>query len=175
MKLFRFLVSVILLIVLVLMLDRSWGSIPPLGKLFSLFHGYLKHAEGVMDGRKGKLKLQQLKGNVEVHYDDNGVPHIFAENDYDMYYAQGVVTAKETLWQMDFQVLAAAGRLTEVVGDAALQLDRYNRSIGMAKTAQEEIDRIAREDSLAYAVLQAYADGVNAYIEQLSPRNYPIE
>lgn len=175
MKLFRSLVSIVLLIVVVMALDRSWGSIPPIGKLFSPFHGYLKHVEGVNDGRKGKLKLPELKGNVVVHYDDNGVPHIFAENEYDLYYAQGFVTAKDRLWQMDFQVLAAAGRLTEVVGDAALPLDRYNRSIGMAKTAQEEIDRIAREDSLAYAVLQAYADGVNAYIAQLNPRDYPIE
>src|SRR5690606_16508571 len=100
---------------------------------------------------------------------------IFAANDRDLYYAQGFVTAKDRLWQMDFQVLAAAGRLTEAVGDMALELDRYHRRIGMARTAQEITDRLQQQDSLSFAILQAYADGVNDYIKTLRPRDYPLE
>lgn len=175
MRIFKFFFPTLLLVVFIYVLDRSWGTVPPIGKLFSPFHGYLVHVEGADTGRKGEFALPGLNGQVTVHYDEQGVPHIFAENDYDLYYAQGYVTAKDRLWQMDFQVLAAAGRLTEVVGEAALPLDQYNRRIGMAKTAQAVIDRMVKEDSLTHAVLQAYADGVNDYIASLSPRQYPIE
>ncbi len=175
MKLFKFVLPLLLAAALVYVLDRSWGALPPLGKLFSPSHGFFQHIEGPDAGRSGILSLPGLKEEVIVHYDDNGVPHIFAGNDYDLYYAQGYVVAKDRLWQMDFQVLAAAGRLTEVVGNAALELDRYHRRIGMAKTAQEVTDRLERQDSLSFAILQAYADGVNDYIASLRPRDYPLE
>lgn len=175
MKLLKVLLPLLLLAVLVYCLDRSWGSLPPLGKLFSPSHGFFQHIEHADAGRKGALNLPGLNEEVTVHYDDNGVAHIFAANERDLYYAQGFVTAKDRLWQMDFQVLAAAGRLTEAVGDMALELDRYHRRIGMARTAQEITDRLQQQDSLSFTILQAYADGVNDYIKTLRTRDYPLE
>jgi len=175
MKFLKTLLPLLLVSVLVYCLDRSWGSLPPLGKLFSPSHGFFAHIEGPDAGRKGDLILPGLRDMVTVHYDDNGVPHVFAGNDLDLYYVQGFVTAKDRLWQMDFQVLAAAGRLTEVVGNVALEVDRYHRRLGMAKTAAEIIERLEQQDSLSFAILQAYANGVNDYIASLRPRDYPLE
>src|SRR5690606_34196599 len=106
-----------------------------------------------------------LNGRVTVWYDDNAVPHLFAENDDDLYFAQGYIVAKDRLWQMEFYTLAAAGRLTEMVGPAVLEYDRYNRRIGMTRTAREITEKLT-QDTLAGRILAAYAAGVNAYIDQ---------
>lgn len=165
----------LLVATLVYLLDRSWGGIPAAGKLFSPFHGFLQHVEDPLQYREGILELPDLNGRVSVHYDDNGVPHIFAENDHDLYLAQGYVIAKDRLWQMDFYTLAAAGRLAEIVGDAALDLDRYHRRLGMARTARKIVEYLRETDSLSYAILEAYATGVNAYIASLDSRQIPLE
>lgn len=168
--------ALLLTVSLIYVLGTPWGSIPALGKLLNPFHGYLQQVEG--DGeapREGQLSLRGLSADVLIHYDDNAVPHIFAENDQDLYFAQGYVVAQDRLWQMDFYTRAAAGRLSEVVGPAALELDRYHRRIGLAKTASEIIEYLEQSDSLSMAILEAYAGGVNAYISSLSTRELPLE
>lgn len=166
----------LLTVILIYLMSSSWGSIPALGKLLSPFHGYLQQVEGDgNDSRDGQLSLSGLSADVLIRYDANAVPHIFAENDHDLYFAQGFVVARDRLWQMDFYTLAAAGRLSEIVGPAALELDRYHRRIGLAKTAEEIIGYLQQSDSLSMAILNAYAQGVNAYISSLSDRDLPLE
>src|SRR5690606_4327215 len=111
---------------------------------------------------------------VTILIDDQGVPHIFAQNDHDLYFAQGYITAKDRLWQLDFQTRYAAGRLSEVVGKKAVELDRYQRRIGMTYGAENMITE-ATKDTQSKAILEAYAAGINAYINQLEPADYPIE
>lgn len=169
-------IAILLLTVgLIYVCGNSWDTIPALGKLITPFHGYLQQVKGEEKARVGEFKFTGLSGEVLVKYDDRAVPHIFAENDRDLYFAQGFVVAKDRLWQMDFYTLAAAGRLSEVVGPAALELDRYHRRIGLAKTAEEIIDYINKSDSLSLSILEAYAEGVNAYISTLAPRDFPVE
>jgi len=155
-------------------LDRPWGAVPPLGRLFSPFAGFLQNVERARDTMSGSTVLPGLRGEVTVWYDDNAVPHIFAENDDDLYFAQGYVIARDRLWQMEFYTLLAAGRLTEVVGRAALDYDRYHRRIGLARTAAA-ITRRLEQDSLAGRILRAYAAGVNAYVDQLTEKMLPVE
>ena len=175
MKLVRLLWPLFWAAALIYVFHRSWGMVPPLGKLFSPFVGFLQNVEQVPDtGRNGRVLLYGLKGQVTVWYDDNAVPHLFAENDDDLYFAQGYIVAKDRLWQMEFYTLVAAGRLTEVVGPAALEYDRYNRRIGMARTAREISERLM-QDTLAGRILSAYAAGVNAYIDQLAAKDLPVE
>lgn len=174
MKLLKHSWALILSLALIYTFNHSLGSIPPLGKLFSPFVGFLQNTKNAGIPTNEELKLVGLKGKVDVLYDDNGVPHIFAENDADLYQAQGYVIARDRLWQMEFYTLVAGGRLTEVVGERALEYDRYNRRLGMYKAAQE-IENNLEKDSLSSAILEKYAAGVNAYIDELSDAELPIE
>ena len=134
-KTIKQLLPFVFLIFLVTILNRPWGTIPALGKLLTPFHGYFQQIEGELTGRTSSLNLPQLRAKVDIIYDNLAVPHIFAQNDHDLYMAQGFIVARDRLWQMEFYTQAAAGRLTEIVGEAALPLDRYHRRIGIALTA----------------------------------------
>src|SRR5690606_38157909 len=161
-------------VAIIYVFDRSWGVLPPLGKLLSPYHGYFQNAEGEQRVGDSEIVLPGITGNVIVRYDDNAVPHIFAENDDDLYFAQGYVIARDRLWQMEFYTLVAAGRLTEVVGGAALEYDRFNRRLGMARSAATIAERLAA-DTVAHRMLEAYAVGVKAYIDQLIYKDLPVE
>ncbi|MBK1440497.1 penicillin acylase family protein [Parapedobacter sp. ISTM3] len=154
--------------------NRSWGMVPPLGKVFSPFEGFLQHAVAGHSRQDEEILLKGIAEEVTVYYDDNAVPHIFAQNDADLYFAQGYVIARDRLWQMEFYTLVASGRLSEVVGGAALAYDRFNRRIGMARSAATIAEKL-KADTLANRMLEAYAAGVNAYIEQLTYRDLPVE
>ena len=103
---FTFIVALLLL----LLLNTKLGSIPPLAKFLDPFHGFWKNAECKKKPGTETLTLDELKGKVEIQFDEQMIPHIFAENNYDLYYAQGYITAKDRLWQLDFQTRFAAGR-----------------------------------------------------------------
>lgn len=118
---------------------------------------------------KGALKLKALQAPVEIIRDPWGVPHIYAQNAQDLFFAQGFVHAQDRLWQMDFQRRVAAGRLSEVLGKEALDADRWIRILGIRRVAERGLALLDPE-SLGY--LEAYAKGVNACIEQ---EPWPIE
>ncbi|GAA4407516.1 penicillin acylase family protein [Nibrella viscosa] len=160
--------------VLVVALSRNWGSVPAFGPLLSPFKGFWQNAEAKSDRTDQTLAISGTSQPVTVVYDDTGVPHIFAQNDRDAYFAQGFVTARDRLWQMEFQTHAAAGRVSEIVGERAVELDRYNRRLGMVYGAEQALKGMTANEAGA-AVVQAYTDGINAYIRQLSPEKYPIE
>lgn len=164
-----------LAIVLIFFLSNSWSTLPPLGKLFSPFTGFLQNASNKYFERDTQFDIQGLYAPVQIKYDENGVPHIFAQNDHDLYLAQGYVVARDRLWQMEFYTLVAAGRLAEVVGASAYDFDRYNRRIGMAHTARQITDTLLARDSLSSLMLTAYAAGVNAYMATLDSRSIPVE
>lgn len=175
MRVFRHFWGLALAIFLVVFLDNSWSVLPPMGKLFSPFTGFLQNASNKYDEIDITFDIPGLLEPVEIKYDDNGVPHIFAQNDHDLYMAQGYVVARDRLWQMEFYTLVAAGRLSEVVGAGALEFDRYNRRIGMARTARELVNSLHARDSTSTLMLHAYTEGVNTYIASLDHRSIPIE
>lgn len=171
-------VSAILLSVLaaalIVALNLKIGQLPPLGRFLDPYTGFWHNAE--FKGRFHDPKLQHagLHQEVSVIYDDRMVPHIFAQNDDDLYFAQGYVTATDRLWQMDVQTRLAAGRLSEVLGNDLLTLDRFQRRMGMGYGAGQMMKEVEKHPQLKRA-LQAYADGVNAYLATLSPKDYPFE
>lgn len=180
MKFIRFLLVSTLTIALIYGLDRRWeiekvpAPIPPLGRLLDPFAGFWNNSEPKKPNYTQNLQLEGLKGRATVVYDDKLVPHIFAENDDDIYFLQGYVTAQHRLWQMEFQTHAAAGRISEIVGKRAIPFDREQRRIGMvygAKNASKVFDSIPE----GKATVDAYTRGVNAYIETLDYKNYPLE
>ena len=173
MKIWKALWPSLLLAGLLYALGNSFGSIPPLGKLFSPFTGFWQNAF-FADSKPDNLSVKGLQKNVSIKLDENRVPHIFAENDHDLYFAQGYAMASDRLWQMEFYTLVASGRLTEVVGKQALEYDRYNRRSGMAKAAEDIVVRLD-EVPVTKAQLEAYAEGVNAYMETLADKDLPVE
>ncbi|MGH2593827.1 MAG: penicillin acylase family protein [Anaerolineae bacterium] len=123
--------------------------------LFSRFaKGSLPHVEGTLTARG-------LRAPVEVIRDRWGVPHIYAQSIEDALFAQGFVHAQDRLWQMDVNRRAGQGRLSEIFGKVTLDLDRFARTVGLARAAQAELDA-ADPDSLT--LLDAFVAGVNAWI-----------
>jgi penicillin amidase len=120
---------------------------------------------------KGMLHLQGLHKPVEIIIDCYGVPHIYAENEDDLYFAQGYVHAQERLWQMELNRRLGSGRLSEIFGKDALEVDLFTRRLGMHRAAAAEAGRLAEHSK---CILNAYARGVNAFIEHNS-NNLPIE
>lgn len=167
--------SILACIILTVLFNMKIGDIPPLGKFLNPFNGFWKNAETVHSfSGDSSLKLENVHQDITVMYDDQHIPHVFAKDAYDLYFAQGYVTAKDRLWQMDFQTRYASGRLAEVVGAKAIPLDQYQRRMGMVYGAEKMLKE-SFKDPKSKLILTAYADGVNAYINGLSPADYPLE
>ncbi|WP_207513075.1 penicillin acylase family protein [Longitalea luteola] len=178
MRIIPFIVTVVITIGLIITLSIPIDSIPPLGSFLSPQTGFWQNAEPVNAHPNLDLHFPQLKDKVQVYFDDRMVPHVFAQNDDDLYFVQGYIHAKYRLWQMEFQTHAAAGRLTEVLGagpkDAYLDNDRNMRRLGMCYGARRSLDSMER-DADTKKLLDAYTAGVNAYIDHLPANELPLE
>ncbi len=178
MRIFRFLLVLFLTgaVVWLLQTPQSVGgnTLPALGAFFNPFSGFWKNAEPATGFSPENINLPGLKGKVEVVYDDLLVPHIFAENKEDVVRVQGYVTAQHRLWQMDIATRKASGRLSEVLGERTLNIDRMARRRGMVFAAENNVLGWSKSAE-GMRLLKAYTEGVNAYISQLSPADYPIE
>ncbi|MBF9235948.1 penicillin acylase family protein [Hymenobacter sp. BT683] len=160
---------------LVWTLNTKHGDVPPFGKLLSPYRGFWQNAEARQAfPTQQTLALPGLQKQVTVRYDDRRVPHVFAQNDADLYFAQGYLTARDRLWQMEFQTHVAAGRLAEIVGPARLETDRFFRRMGLPFGAANSL-KVMMADPTTRTVLTAYSAGVNAYIDQLTPATLPFE
>ena len=118
---------------------------------------------------RGNLKIQGLVDPVEVIRDRWGIPHIYARSETDLIFAQGFIHAQDRLWQMDFHRRLVAGRLAEVLGEAALPADRWMRILGMRRAAERDVPLLPQD---ARAGIDAYTAGINASIEM---DHYPLE
>jgi len=174
MRAIPFLISLTITVVLIVSLSISWGTIPPVGEFLSPQHGFWQNADAIDKNFSFDLKFPQLKGKTEVYIDDRMVPHIFSANEEDAYFVQGWLHAKFRLWQMEFQVYAAAGRLSELVGRRALNFDKEKRRLGMVYAAERAVQEIEK-DSITKTQCDAYTAGVNAYISGLKESELPLE
>lgn len=168
------LICILIPSLLVFVFHTKFGDAPPVLKFLDPFRGFWQNAEQVKVKAKRKIILNGTKDKVDILFDDRLVPHVFAKNDYDVYFAQGYITARNRLWQMDFQTRFAAGRLSEVVGEKAIELDKYQRRMGMVYGAENSLKGILK-DPKSKEMVTAYAAGINAYIASLSKGKYPIE
>ncbi len=110
---------------------------------------------------EGEIRLAGLSGPVDVYRDEMGVPHIYASTEHDLFFAQGYIHAQDRFWQMDFWRHQGAGRLSEMLGSNLLETDKFLRTLGWERVAREEY---ARMDAKTRSILEAYAEGVNAYL-----------
>ncbi|PYY14896.1 MAG: penicillin acylase family protein, partial [Acidobacteria bacterium] len=119
----------------------------------------------------GTITVAGLSGPVSVLRDKLGVPHIRAASYDDLFFAQGFVTAQDRLWQMDISRRYAAGTLAELLGPSLLKHDRRQRYLQIRAACERAVGKL---DPQQRRFLEAYAQGVNAFIEQ-SRKHLPIE
>ncbi len=119
---------------------------------------------------EGVIQLPGLQAPVEVYRDSFGIPHIYAANTHDLFMAQGFIHAQDRFWQMEFWRRIGSGRLAEILGPSALESDRFIRTVGWHRAAAEEVELLSPD---ALAIMEAYAEGVNAYLEtQTKPLSF---
>ena len=174
MPLIKFIATTLITVFVILALDTRMGGLPAAGRFLSPFHGFWQNAETQEPPAEGELRLVGLLEPVTVVYDERRVPHVFAQNDRDLFFAQGYITARDRLWQMEFQTKAAAGRLAEILGTVVVERDRYQRRIGLVHGARNTLKDIMAEPETHLSV-SSYSNGVNAFIGGLRERDYPIE
>ncbi|MCB0362931.1 MAG: penicillin acylase family protein, partial [Bdellovibrionales bacterium] len=148
------------------------GSVPP-------FLAAISPSEGIWRRKIQGEKYQRipspfLRKSAQAYYDKSGVVHVFAQTDHDLYWIQGFITARDRLWQMDFQSRVADGRLAELLGKKALGLDEYFVSVGM-RQAISLADENLQTDPTTQMPVSAFVSGVNSYVESLEERDYPLE
>src|SRR5450759_4684775 len=110
----------------------------------------------------GSVPVPGISSKVRVVRDERGVPTIEAATLEDLFFAQGYVTAQDRLWQMDMMRRAAAGELSEVIGEDTVKMDREQRILGLRIAAEAAEKNISARDR---AYFDAYARGVNAFLE----------
>jgi penicillin G amidase len=110
----------------------------------------------------GELSFSDITKGAVVIRDVYGVPHIYADNVHDLYFALGYCQAQDRLFQMDFYRRAARGRLSEVLGKDLLDADRYLVTMGFARTAKKQIENLPPEFR---EMVDAFAAGINASME----------
>lgn len=147
---------------------------PVLGQFLHPQKGFWQNAEPSNQNFNSTINLKDIKANATVYFDDRLVPHINAQTLGDAYFVQGYLHAKFRLFQMEFQTHVAGGRLSEIVGTKGVAIDRYFTRLGMRFAAENALKYMEEDDELK-AGLNAYTAGVNAYISNLNPKDYPIE
>jgi penicillin amidase len=127
---------------------------------------YDKWTKNALSKTEGELKVKGLVDEVLVTRDKWGVPYVSAKNINDVAFAQGYVTAQDRLWQMDLLRRAAKGELSAVLGagdkNSTLEVDKLHRSLGLKREVEKDLPNLPQE---LKQMLEAYSQGVNAYLE----------
>jgi penicillin amidase len=119
----------------------------------------------------GNINVPGLHSAADVYRDDYGIPHIKAQDDHDLMFTVGYVHAQDRLWQMDLMRRAGEGRLSEIFGPKTLEYDELFRTLNLAGVSDKLMEKLHPD---AWGMLQAYADGVNAFIDTHAGK-FPIE
>ena len=174
MRVLPFSISLLLTVALVYALNTRFGAAPAFGTFLSPQHGFWQNAESFNKNFNESFTLPQLKSGASVYFDERMVPHVYSDDQLDAVFVQGFLHAKFRLWQMEFQTHAAAGRLSEIFGERALNYDREQRRLGMVYAAENMLEEM-NKDAVTKSLCDAYTAGVNAYITSLSESELPVE
>ncbi|MFG1921049.1 penicillin acylase family protein [Cryptosporangium sp. NPDC048952] len=120
----------------------------------------------------GTVKVPGLDSTVDVYRDAQGIPQVYAQNADDLFRAEGYLHAVDRFWEMDFRRHVTSGRLAELFGPSQVSTDKYIRTMGWRRVAEQELPLLSA-DSRRW--LSAYAEGVNAWIDEHSGRSASLE
>lgn len=146
--------------------------------VFALLAGYLNFlwvpqtAQKSFPQTDGDIRLPGLDGPVDIYRDSMGIPHIYATSLHDLFMAQGYIHAQDRFWQMDFWRHIGSGRLSEMFGKSQVNTDAFLRALNWRGLAEQEYEMLSPESR---AILDAYAEGVNAYIAERKPVELSLE
>jgi len=150
------------------------NPLPPLGNFLNPYSGVWQNAESTDSYEDFNLNSNAVSEEVRIVFDDRMVPHIFASNLKDALFAQGYVEAYHRLFQMDISTRSPAGKLSELLGENLLAYDKKQRRLGLSYAADNAVRGWNKFPNLVKNV-DAYTAGVNHFITNLSPKDYPIE
>ena len=111
----------------------------------------------------GTLSIDGLKSPVTIYRDKWHIPHIYANTNDDLFFAQGFIHAQDRIWQMELNRRIASGRLAEAFGEIALDTDRLTRTFGFSRLTDGDLNLL---DSETHIFLEAFSSGVNAYLKK---------
>jgi len=120
----------------------------------------------------GNVSISGLDAAVSVLRDDHGIPQIYAETPHDLFLAQGYVQAQDRFFEMDFRRHVTAGRISELLGEDALDVDKFVRASGWRRVAEEELPLLS-PDTRHY--LEYFSEGVNAYLDERQGNRLSLE
>jgi len=120
---------------------------------------------------KGRVSLKSLNADVKIITDSWGVPHIFAQNEKDLFFACGYVHARDRMWQMELIRRAGFGRLSEIFGRRTLERDKFIRNLGLKEAAQRDYEKLSSEMK---GLILSYSKGVNFWLDSRK-FNWPPE
>ncbi len=120
----------------------------------------------------GERTVNGLTADVTIARDAHGIPRVEADDELDLFFGQGYVHAQDRFYEMDFRRHVTAGRLSELVGEGALETDQFVRTLGWRRVAEQEYEAL---DAHTRRLLQAYARGVNSYIDDRSGSALSLE
>jgi len=120
---------------------------------------------------KGTISLKGLAEEVRITFDNWGVPHVFAQNEKDLFLACGYIHARERMWQMELSRRAGFGRLSEIFGRKTLETDRLMRNLSFKEAAQRDFEKLS---AAMKELLQSYSDGINSWMNSRT-FNWPPE
>ncbi len=156
-------------------LSAPAGPLSPPGELLDPVDGLYASARAAGYTAEELVAIPQLAQPVTVIRDERGVPHIFAASDRDAVITLGYVVAQDRLFQIDFLSRVGSGRLSEVLGPSAVEMDRFLRQTGMERGVHRNLERLNREGGIEKDLAQWYGIGVNAWISQLEAADLPFE
>jgi len=119
----------------------------------------------------GKKVLSPLIKTVDVYTDPYGVPHIFAQNERDLFFTAGYVAARDRLFQLSMVALAVKGELSSVLGDSYLKTDIYLRTWGIKKIAEKLVYNMKPENKI---IFESFCEGINYWIKE-AKNDLPME
>jgi len=125
--------------------------------------GYIQHLKPQYSG---ELTLKGINKEVEVLFDDYGIPHIYARSEEDAYFSLGYVHAQDRLFQMEMMRRVGGGRLAEILGPDLIKVDRFFRTLGINKAAEKSVVEFNKQKDKKWAkAATAYLAGVNQFVE----------
>ncbi|MBN1532534.1 MAG: penicillin acylase family protein [Spirochaetes bacterium] len=149
-----------------------YGSIVLIALLVVLFIAMKVFIKAKLPTIDGAMKIAGLQDRVEVVRDRWGVPHITAKNGHDAYFALGYTIAQDRLFQIDLQRHLARGELSELLGGSMVEVDKQFRTFLFRRTAEKSLEHPERMNQEALALLDAFLEGVNHFIDR---KDLPIE
>ncbi len=152
-------------------LPVNGNFLPSVGRFLSPFHGIWQS----IDANENSYSISGLVDKeVKILFDERDIPHIYAATLPDAIYAEGYLHAAHRLFAMDISTRAAAGRLSELIGQRTVLLDQLAREKGFEYTAIKKAEAWER-DSESRLLLKAYIEGINTYIQSLEYKDWPLE